>query len=213
MQLDFTTLLSPDAALWGSPLLPPRFWSKVNPHGPVPPHCPELGPCWVWTAALLRGGYGHFWVGSRSDGTHRLVSAHRHIYAALVGPIPEGLHVCHHCDNPSCARPGHLFVGTQADNAADRERKGRHNPARGERHGSVTHPERLPRGERNGSVLHPERLALGERNGSAKLNAAKVLEIRRLARKGVSQRAIARQYGVTHILIGKVIRRENWRHV
>ena len=198
MQLDFTTLLSPDASLWQSPLLPDRFWSKVNPAGPVPPHCPEIGQCWVWTAGCNPDGYGHCTVGSRTDGTRRMVLSHRHLYAALVMPIPEGQLVCHHCDNPPCVRPGHLFLGTNADNQLDMTRKGRRNAARGERNGSVTHPESRPR---------------GERIGKAKLTEAEVLEIRALARQGLSLRAIARQFRVGNTTVWQIIRRVTWRHV
>jgi hypothetical protein len=146
----------------------------------------------VWTASCIPQGYGHFWA----DG--RLVSAHRISYATLVGPIPEGLHVLHHCDNPPCVRPIHLFTGTRADNMADMIRKGRKNPARG---------------ERNGQATHPERTARGECHGSAKLTAADVLEIRQLAREGLTQRAIASRFGVSHILVGGIIRRKIWAHI
>jgi len=190
MQLQFTTLLSPDAPLWGSPLLPPRFWSKVNPAGPLPDHCPELGQCWVWMAGTAGSGYGEFSVGSRSDGTRRLVYTHRHIYATLIGPIPDGLYVLHRCDNPPCVRPGHLFDGTAADNQSDMSRKGRH-----------------------GSVRHPERMARGERNGNSKLNDAKVFEIHRLTRAGMTQTAIARRFLVSRMTVRRIIRRENWRQV
>jgi len=210
MQLDFTTLPLPDDSLWRHPLLPARFWAKVNPFAPLPPHCPELGACWVWTGHCIRGGYGRI---SRSDQVIRMALAHRVSYAALVAPIPEGLHVLHHCDNPPCVRPSHLFTGTHTDNMVDCARKGRNNPPRGERHWSITHPERRPRGERHGSILHPERLARGERHGSAKLTAADVLEIRRLARKGVTKAVLARQFGVGQTTVGKIIRRELWRHV
>jgi len=194
MQLDFTTLLTtPDAALWQSPLLPARFWAKVNPFGPLPPHCPELGQCWVWTAYCLPNGYGRFRLGSRSDG---IALVHRASYVALVALIPEGLHVCHHCDNRPCVRPGHLFVGTNADNLADMVRK-----------------ERSAVGDRNGSIIHPERVPRGEGHWNSKLNAAKVLEIRRLARQGLSQQAISRQFGVSQALVGYIIRRKIWAHI
>ena len=192
MQLQFSMSIPSDASLWQHSLLPARFWAKVNPNGPIPPHCPELGPCWVWTAALFRDGYGAF----KADGTK--VRIHRTSYAALVGPIPEGLFVCHRCDNHPCVRPSHLFVGTPVDNAADRERKGRNNPPRGERHGRYTHPEQTAR---------------GEGHGSAKLNTTKVLEIRRLASEGLTKAAIARQFGVSQALVGYIIRREIWAHV
>jgi len=190
MQLDFTMLLTPDASLWQSPLLPHRFWAKVNLNGPLPPHCPELGPCWVWTAYCKPNGYGAF----RSYG--RMVYTHRLSYTSLVAPIPEGQDVCHRCDNRPCVRPGHLFVGTRAENMADCARKGR---------GAV--------GERNGSVLHPERVPRGERVGSAKLTTAKVLEMRRLARAGVTLRAIASRFGVDHTTVWQIVRLKSWAHV
>jgi len=181
MQLQFTTDTLSDIALWQSPLLPARFWAKVNLDGPVPPHCPVLGQCWVWTAACNRQGYGRFGVGSLTEGTRGHVLAHRHTYAVLIGPISADLRVLHHCDNPPCIRPSHLFLGTQVENMGDMARKGR--------------------------------AACGERNGSAKLTEAKVLEIRLLAREGMTQRAIARQFGVTFQTVSRLIRRELWAHV
>jgi len=199
MQLQFSTMAPLDAFLFGNPLLPARFWAKVNPFGPLPEHCPELSQCWVWTAACNPQGYGHFWA----DGT--MARAHRISYAALVGPIPEGLQICHHCDNPPCVRPGHLFTGTDTENLADMSRKGRH--------GSVTHPESRPRGEQHWSVRHPERRVRGERQGSAKLTEAQVLEIRALARQGLTQQSIALRFGVRREAVGKIIRRERWGHL
>lgn len=96
-----------------------RFWAKVNKDGPIPAHVPELGPCWVWTAALHRRGYGWF----RFNGTPTL--AHRVSWELTNGPIPDGLQVLHKCDNKPCERPDHFFLGTDADNMADKTAKGR----------------------------------------------------------------------------------------
>lgn len=102
--------------------LPERFWSKVNKFGPTPDHKPELGPCWVWTAARDGHGYGHIQRGRREAKTDR---SHRVSWLLHFGTVPEGLGVLHKCDNPLCVRPDHLFLGTRLENNRDSSKKGR----------------------------------------------------------------------------------------
>lgn len=83
--------------------------------------------CWDWTGAIRSPNkpYGRLTIGSRADGSRRQIGAHQFSYMTFVGPIPDGMAVCHHCDNPRCVNPTHLFLGTWKDNADDRDRKGR----------------------------------------------------------------------------------------
>lgn len=168
-----------------------RFWSKINKDGPVPPHCPELGPCWTWTDVPDRRGYGKLRVGDHKEFAHRLS------WRLHNGPIPTNKPcVLHKCDTPLCVNPEHLFLGTQADNAADRSAKGR----------SAT-------GERNGKHTHPENRARGERNGSAKLTSETAAVARRSAEEGESCKSIARRLGVSDTAIRFLIKGTTWTHV
>ena len=96
-----------------------RFWSKVDRRGP--------DECWPWEATRNQDGYGRFWLGE-------LKSAHRVAWEIANGPIPKGRCVLHRCDNPQCVNPAHLWLGTHADNMADRDAKGRQWDRRGENH-------------------------------------------------------------------------------
>ena len=85
-------------------------------------------------------------------------------HSGLLPSIPDGLVLCHTCDNPRCVRPDHLFPGTMMDNIQDAKRKGR--MASGNRSGPRLHPERMTRGDAHWSHLYPERHR-GELNGRA----------------------------------------------
>lgn len=80
---------------------------------------PTASGCLEWTGARDQGGYGRIWSAGLSLLTHRVAWAHEN------GPIPAGMHVLHRCDNPPCCNPDHLFIGTNADNMADKKAKGR----------------------------------------------------------------------------------------
>lgn len=111
--------------------------------------------------------------------------AHRVSFELHTGPIPAEMCVCHTCDVPWCSNPGHLFLGTYADNNRDRDMKGR---------GRLTHRER------------------GEGNWAAKLTEGQVREIRaRYQAGGVSQAVLATEYGVVQPHISRIVRAEAWR--
>lgn len=102
-------------------------------------HFQRTNGCWVWTGPLNDKGYGRF----RAD--EGKVYAHRVAYEKFVGPIPVGMDILHKCDVPRCVNPAHLFLGTQADNNADRDSKGRHVALRGELNGRARITEQVVR--------------------------------------------------------------------
>ena len=162
-----------------------RFWEKVNKCGPTPEHVSGLGPCWIWTGTKDRNGYGQT---SYADpiGDWRKLFTHRVGWFLANGQIPEGVRVLHKCDNPICCNPDHLFLGTQLDNIADMQKKGRN---RGLRH------------------------AVGEGNNSAKLTEDGVRDIRSRAENGEKLYEIAFSYGMTRQAIANCVFRRTWKHV
>lgn len=167
-----------------------RFWSKVDKNGPVPPHVPQLGPCWVWTAAVNTAGYGVLSKGGEQRAALHL--AHRVSWELHNGSIPsnEGYHgncVCHRCDNRRCVRPDHLLLGTQADNVADRDAKGR-------RDGSGCKPNRAPKRKR-------------------RLRPAQVREIRARLDAGESRASVAVRFGITTTMVGYIVQGRYWSRV
>jgi hypothetical protein len=86
----------------------------------------KCGLCWEWAGARNAAGYGHLKDGGVSFASHRVAWT-----VANQRQIPGGLFVCHTCDNPSCVRPDHLWVGTHKENQQDKALKGRSAKNRG----------------------------------------------------------------------------------
>ena len=147
-----------------------RFWRYVQ----------KGDGCWEWSAARNGLGYGAFGL-NRDD----MMPAHRFSWELHFGPIPSGLFVCHHCDNPPCVRPDHLFLGTPLANVRDMVRKGR---------------------ARTGDHK-------GERNANARLTDDQVREIRVRRSAGERAKDLAAEFGVTPPLISYIARRTAWRHI
>jgi hypothetical protein len=153
-----------------------RFWSRV---------C-ITDSCWNWTGAKRKNGYGQMRY-YRGPGYCPVIKVHRFAYEMYFGPIPDGMCVLHHCDNPACVRPDHLFLGTQADNMKDMNRKGRHGKG-------------------------PE-TKYGEDAPSSKLTSKQVIEMRWLAAQGYSSAKIAKMYGVAQQTAWDAIVRRTWKHL
>lgn len=126
----------------------------------------EPNGCVVWVKTKNAGGYGRIARGSRGAG---VAGTHRVSWELANGPVPEGMYVLHHCDNPPCCNPDHLFLGTLSDNTQDMLTKGR---ARGHLQGGERHPD-------------------------ARLTDAQVTELRRLAATVNNYAELGRRFGIT----------------
>lgn len=135
--------------------------------------------------ALNEAGYGIVGNGSREDGVDR---AHRITYRHFCGDIPSNIFVCHHCDVRSCCNPDHLFLGTNLDNVNDCIKKKRNS--------------KPPKNSHIKGVVHVNH----------KLNDDAVREIRLLAGK-VSQKILAKRFGVVRQTISDVAIGKKWKHI
>ncbi len=155
---------------------------------------PDAPGCWLFIGAPAKPNseYSIFWHGGVG------IRAHRASWEIHKGSIPDGLEVCHRCDNPACVNPEHLFVGTHHQNMLDCQAKGRY--AR-------------TLGDANGSRKHPERLKRGRENPAAKLDEERVRQIRARLTAGVYQRDVAREFGVSQAVVNHINLRKTWRHV
>lgn len=150
-----------------------RFWSNVD----------QSGDCWTWTGTVDEDGYGKF--NTRAGGI-RYWNTHRFSFWLATGIHPGRLWVLHHCDNPPCVRPDHLFLGDAAANNADMTAKGR---------------ERYPSGDDHYARLNPDIVRHGDDSPFVRISDAAVDDIRRRwASGGITQAALAAEYGISPAL-------------
>lgn len=140
------------------------------------------GECLVFVGTKTDQGYGRLTVAGKSVGAHRVA------WELINGPIPDELCVLHRCDNPSCCYVGHLFLGTVADNNADRAAKGR------------------SKGTFSGGATHPATVNAGEKHWQAKLTSAEVASIRASRAAGKTNSSIAEKFGVHPATISRIAR-------
>lgn len=136
--------------------------------------------CWLWTASVVAWGYGVFRISGING---RTVRAHRFAYELAYGPFPSELFVCHKCDTPACVNPGHLFLGTSAENTQDMIAKGR-------------------------QALGERMARRGEAHGCAKLTKEQVAEIRSLV--GYSASELGKIYNVSKHAIFDIRSGRTW---
>lgn len=129
--------------------------------------------CWEWIGQKDKNGYGRFSYETKKQWSHRVS------YRLHKGEIPEGLFVCHSCDNPPCVNPDHLWLGTNSENLRDMRKKGR--------------------AKYNMNIGNLGRLS----RFNLKLTDSQFQEVLQMVKNGVTQREIAEKFGVVHQTISR----------
>lgn len=158
------------------PPIEQRLWSRVDIKGPT--------DCWIWLGSP-RKGYGHI----KKQGQRVSSATHRVAWELTYGVIPDGLFVCHKCDNKRCCNPNHLFIGTPQENTLDMYNK-KKDPTS------------------NGTRYQPN--VSGEKNGRAKLTL-KDVDLIRSNKGSISSKDLASQFSVSVSTICRVISGSQWK--
>jgi hypothetical protein len=155
-----------------------RFWNYVN----------KTDYCWLWTGYKNPRGYGGLRIGAR--GKSKCIRSHRLSWEIHFGKIPKDMSVLHKCDNTSCVRPEHLFLGTQGDNMRDMSRK-----------------------HRQFFQTHPNETMRGEKNGMAILTEDKVRQIRNRYKTEKVIAKIAKEFSCSRRTVNDVVNFRTWKHI
>ena len=137
--------------------------------------------CWNWTWCKSSDGYGRVTI------DYKVTLAHRLSYRVFNGEFPDEMFICHHCDNPSCINPDHLFVGTMSDNMKDAYDKG------------ILHP--------------PHQFKKGDPNVNRKLSNEQVKEIKRLMGLGYQQKQVAKIFNVSPTTVMRIVKKRMYKEI
>ena len=164
----------------------PRIYTRAPPEQRFWQYVKKTETCWLWIGAKREFGYGVIHL-KRIGRKSYIERAHRLSWQMHRGPIPDGLFVCHSCDNPACVNPDHLFLGTHQDNMNDCSSKKRYD-----------------------CVKRPK----GELHGNHVLTDEMVLQLRReYALEPFFLRIYAKRYGISIATTHKILRRQAWKHI